>query len=71
MSLEAIQQEITTWDDAALRRLIAYAMVLRDRKSGQTVSSFARKLDDPDGSRWVSLDELDHRLGIRPDDLAE
>jgi len=71
MSLEAIQQEITTWDDAALRRLIAYAVVLQDRKSGQTASTFARKLDDPDGSRWVSLDELDRRLGIGPNDLAE
>ena len=71
MSLETIQQEITTWDDAALRRLIAYAVVLQDRKSGQTASSFARKLDDPDGSRWVSLEELDRRLGIGPADLAE
>ena len=71
MSIEAIQQEITTWDESTLRRLIAYAVVLQDRKSGQTASTFARKLDDPDASRWVSLDELDRRLGIRPDDLTE
>ena len=71
MSIEAIQQEITTWDDAALRRLIAYAVVLQDRKSGQTASSFASKLDDPDASRWIPLEELDRRLGLRPDDLAE
>ena len=71
MSIEAIQQEITTWDDSALRRLIAYAVVLQDRKSGQLPSTFARKLDDPDASRWVSLDELDRRLGIRPDELGE
>ena len=71
MSIETIQQEITTWDDAALRRLIAYAVVLQDRKSGQTASSFVPKLDDPDGTRWVSLEELDRRLGIRPEDRAE
>ena len=71
MSIEAIQQEITTWDESALRRLIAYAVVLQDRKSGQPASAFARKLDDPDASRWVSLKELDRRHGIRPDDLAE
>jgi len=71
MSLEAVQQEITTWDETALRRLIAYAVVLQDRKSGQTAASAARKLDDPDPSRWVSLEELDRRLGLRPDELAE
>ena len=46
-------------------------MVLQNRKSGQPASTFARKLDDPDASRWISLEELDWRLGIRPDDLAE
>lgn len=71
MSLEAIQQEITTWDEAALRRLIAYAVVLQDRKSGQSAVVDARKLDDPDPSRWVTLEELDRRLRIRPQDLAE
>jgi hypothetical protein len=66
-----VQQEITTWDEPALRRLIAYAVVLQDRKSGQIAADYVRKLDDPDPARWVSLEELDHRLGIRPDDLAE
>jgi len=28
MSIEAVQQEIAKWDDAQLRRLIAYAVVL-------------------------------------------
>ena len=46
-------------------------MVLQDRKSGQPASTFARKLDDPDPARWVSLEELDRRLDIRPDDLTE
>lgn len=71
MNFETVQQEITTWDEPALRRLIAYAVVLQDRKSGQSAADYASKLDDPDPSRWVSLDELDRRLGIHPDDLAE
>jgi hypothetical protein len=71
MSFEAIQQEITTWDEARLRKLIAYAVVLQDRKSGDFAAELARKLDDPDPARWVTLDELDRRLGFRPDDLAE
>ena len=69
MSIEAVEQEIAKWDDAQLRRLIAYAVVLQDRKSGRFPADFARK---PDASgRWVSLDELDQRLGFRPDELAE
>ena len=71
MSLEAIQQEITTWEDDKLRKLIAYAVVLQDRKNGQVTTELARKLDDPDANRWVSLEELDRRLGIRPGELGE
>jgi hypothetical protein len=44
MSFEAVQQEITTWDAAALRRLIAYAVVLQDRKSGIFPEQFAASL---------------------------
>jgi len=71
MSFGAIREEITTWDETALRRLIAYAVVLRDRKSGQFAAELTRKLDDPDAARWIPLEELDRRLGIRPDDLKE
>ena len=69
MSIEAVQQEIAKWDDAQLRRLIAYAVVLQDRKSGHFPTDFTAK---PDASgRWVSLEELDRRLGISPEELAE
>ncbi|HEX8311268.1 MAG TPA: hypothetical protein VF614_08130 [Chthoniobacteraceae bacterium] len=71
MSFEAVQQEITTWDAAALRRLIAYAVVLQDRKSGILPEQLAAKLDDKDGSRWVSLDEFDRRAGISEADLGK
>ncbi len=71
MNIESFQQEITTWDDATLRRLIAYAVVLQDRKAGRSAADDAGKLDDPDPSGWVSLEELDRRLGIGPDDLRE
>ncbi len=70
MNFETVQEEITTWDESTLRRLIAYAVVLQDRKSGQAAAD-ARKLDDPNPTRWVSLEELDQRLGIREDELRE
>jgi hypothetical protein len=70
MSFEAVQQEITTWDAAALRRLIAYAVVLQDRQSGIVPAQLAAKLDDKDEGRWVSLEEFDRRAGISEGDLA-
>ena len=68
MSFDTIRQEITTCDETALRRLIAYAVVLQDCKSGQLGAELARKLDNPDPVRWIPLEELDRRLGLR---LAE
>ena len=54
MSFDTIRQEITTWDETALRRLIAYAVVLQDRKSGQLGAELARKLVDPSGrGAWI------------------
>ena len=69
MSIDAVQHEIATWDDTQLRRLIAYAVVLQDRKSGRLPGDFSAKLDDP--SRWVPLEEFDRRMGFHPDELAE
>jgi len=71
MSFASIRQEITTWDETALRHLIAYAVVLQDRKSCHLGAELARKLNDPDPARWIPLEELDRRLGLRPDELAE
>ena len=69
MSIEAVQHEIANWDEAQLRHLIAYAVVLQDRKSGSFPADFATKPDSPE--RWVSLDELDRKLGFTPEELAE
>jgi hypothetical protein len=68
MSIDAVQQEIATWDDAQLRRLIACAVVLQDRKGGLFTADIA-KPDSPE--RWVPLEELDRRLGFTSEELAE
>jgi hypothetical protein len=69
MSIETVEQEIAKWDDAQLRRLIAYAVVIQDRKSGNLSADSGAKTNDPE--RWVPLEELDRRLGITPEELAE
>jgi hypothetical protein len=43
MSLEMIEQEIAALDDAKLRRLIAYAVVLQDRRSGTLAQELDRR----------------------------
>ena len=68
MSIEAIEQEIAKLDDTQIRRLIAYAVVLQDRKSGRFPADFTAKPDVP--GRWVPLEELDRKLGFTPDELA-
>ena len=69
MSIEAVEQEIAKWDDAQLGRLIAYAVVLQDRKSGNLSAELRAKVNDPE--RWVPLEEMDRRLGFTPEELAE
>ncbi len=69
MSIEAVEQEIAKWDDVQLRRLIAFAVVLQDRKSGRLPINAASHADS--AGRWVPLDELDRRLGFTAEELAE
>lgn len=71
VSLEEIRQEITSWDRTLLRKLIAYAVVLENRQTPGFAQSMASKLENPDPARWISLPELDARLGFRPDELEE
>ena len=69
-SRHLIERLFASWDEAQLRRLIAFAVVLQDRKGGAH-ADLARKLDDQNPARWVSLDELDRKLGFTAEELAE
>ena len=69
MSFDTIRQEITSWDETALRRLIAYAVVLQDRKSGQLGAELAHKFDDRKRARrvdWAKVDEILARVPANP-----
>ncbi len=63
MSFDAIRQEITTWDETALRRLIAYAVVLQDRRSGQLGAERMRHAD------WAKVDEIPANPPLPGDEL--
>ena len=60
MSFDPIRREITTWDETALRRLIAYAVVLQDRKSGHLCAERTQRVD------WAKVDEILARVPANP-----
>ena len=65
MSLEAIESEIATLDDAKLRRLQAFILSLRQRRDPEWRAEMARKIDDTTPGRWRSLDEAERELDAR------
>lgn len=67
MSIEAIEREIETWDESQLTRLVNRAVAIRSKFRKDFIAELSAKLDDPDPSRWVSLDEAERRFGIEPE----
>lgn len=65
MSLDAIEREITTWDDAALRQLAGIVLRLRHSRDPGWKAELARKIDDKTEGRWLSLDEAERELDAR------
>lgn len=64
MSIEAIEREIETWDESQLTRLVNRAVAIRSKFRKDFIAELSVKLDDPDSSRWVPLDEAERRLGV-------
>lgn len=63
MSIEAIQQEISTWDAGKLRELEAMIVTLRHhRERPGHAEKLARIIDDRKNIPWVSLEEFDRRI---------
>jgi hypothetical protein len=67
MSIEAIEREIETWDESQLTRLVNRAVAIRSKFRQDFLSELSAKLDDPDPSRWVSLDDAERRFGMEPE----
>jgi hypothetical protein len=65
MSIEAIEREITTWDDATLRRLAAIVLRLRHERDPAWKADLARKIDDRTEGRWLDLKAAEQELDAR------
>ena len=64
MSFEALQQEVTSWPESQVRQLQAFLVTLRHQRDAASMQKLASKLDDTDPSRWISLEEVEQRLGL-------
>ena len=64
MSFETLTHEVATWPDDQVRRFQAFLVTLRHQREQGTLEKLAAKLDDPDPSRWDSLEEAERRLGL-------
>ncbi len=64
MSFEALQQEVTSWPESQVRQLQAFLVTLRHQRDAASMQKLASKLDDTDPSRWISLEEVEKRLGL-------
>ena len=63
MSIETIEREIESWNESQLTRLVNRAVAIRSKFRKDFIAELSAKLDDPDPSRWVSLDEAERRFG--------
>jgi hypothetical protein len=64
MSFEALTREVAAWPDEQVRRFQAFLVTLRHQREQGTLEKLGAKLDDPDPSRWVTLEEAEGRLGL-------
>jgi hypothetical protein len=64
MSFEALTREVAAWPDDQIRRFQAFLVTLRHQREKGALEKLAAKLDDPDPSRWISLEDVETRLGL-------
>ncbi|MSU63898.1 MAG: hypothetical protein EXS31_16150 [Pedosphaera sp.] len=68
MSFETLKHELSVLSPPEQRRLLAYLVSLQDASDVTYRESLARKIDDRDPSHFATLEELDRKLGLTPDD---
>ena len=66
MSVEEMKQELATWDPALRNEILAFLVSLNDRDNPERLAKISRILDDRDPSRWLTLEEVEKKLGLGP-----
>ena len=71
MSVEELERELSGLADAERHRIMAYLVSIEDQKHAEYVAEMARRIDDKDPSHWITLEELEKRLGLGKYDKGE
>ena len=64
MSVEVLMREIANLGPEDRKKLAAYLVTLQDASHPEYKQELARRADEKDPAKWLSLDELDTRLGL-------
>ncbi len=69
-TFESIQSEIATWPPESIRRLQGFLVALAHQREGRQ-QRFADKLNDEAPGHWLSLEEVEARLGLGEHDNGD
>ena len=64
MEAGELKSELAALDSKGRRQMIAFLLALEEQNNQEYREELARRIDDKDPNHWVSLNELDRRLGL-------
>jgi hypothetical protein len=65
VSFEAIKEQAAMLEPTERRRLMAFLVSLDDAQMQGYRAKLREKIDDNTPGRWLTLEQLDDRLGLR------
>lgn len=67
MGIDVLKQELAGLASGERAQIMAYLVSLQDGQDAAYRAALARKIDESAGSsRWATLEDLDRRLGAKP-----
>ncbi len=64
MDLEALKQQLASLSSDERRRVIAFLVSLHNSEDKEYREEIARRMADNSPGHWLTLEELDARLGL-------
>jgi hypothetical protein len=63
MEVGVLKSELEALESKDRRQMIAFLLALEERENQAYRQELARRIDDKDPAHWITLVELDRRLG--------
>jgi hypothetical protein len=70
MNLDALKQEAAALDESSRKELLSFLLAMREEQWARHAREAARKLDDPNLDRWLTIEEFKSRLDRIPEPPA-